>query len=61
MITVLSIKYISLNEMFKFKPDASVLEYMSMFYNGYRLHSTLGYVSPNDFEKQLMVKLKNVA
>jgi transposase InsO family protein len=24
-----------------------------MFYNNYRLHSTLGYVSPNDYERQL--------
>jgi putative transposase len=29
------------------------LNYISMFYNNYRLHSTLGYVSPNDYERQL--------
>ena len=38
-----------------------ILEYISMFYNGHRLHSTLGYTSPNDFEKQLSIKLKKVA
>ena len=37
-----------------------VLSYISMFYNSYRLHSYLGYVSPNDFENQLM-ELKNAA
>ena len=37
-----------------------ILEYISMFYNSYRLHSTLGYVCPNDFEKQL-TKIKKCA
>ena len=37
-----------------------ILEYISMFYNSYRLHSTLGYVCPNDFEKQL-TKMKKCA
>ena len=31
-----------------------ILDYISMFYNSYRLHSTLGYTSPSDFEKQMM-------
>jgi transposase InsO family protein len=30
-----------------------IMQYISMFYNSYRLHSTLGYVCPNDYEKQL--------
>jgi len=34
--------------------------YIAMFYNRYRLHSYLGYISPNDFEKQL-VNMKKVA
>jgi transposase InsO family protein len=32
-----------------------IVQYISMFYNSFRLHSTLGYVCPNDFEKQLKV------
>ena len=32
-----------------------IVQYISMFYNSYRLHSTLDYVCPNDFEKQLNV------
>ncbi|MCP4264728.1 MAG: IS3 family transposase, partial [Candidatus Brocadiaceae bacterium] len=34
--------------------------YISMFYNSHRLHSYLGYLSPNDFENQLM-ELKKAA
>ena len=37
-----------------------VLDYISMFYNSYRVPSYLGYVSPNDFENQLM-EMKKVA
>jgi transposase InsO family protein len=32
--------------------QAIVIDYMEMFYNSHRLHSTLGYRSPNDFEIQ---------
>ncbi len=28
-----------------------VIDYIEMFYNSYRLHSSLGYANPNDFEK----------
>lgn len=31
---------------------ATVRDYMEMFYNSYRLHSTLGYIGPNAFEAQ---------
>jgi len=31
---------------------ATVIEYMEMFYNSHRRHSTLGYLSPNAFEVQ---------
>lgn len=37
-----------------------VLNYIAMLYNPYRLHSYLGYLSPNQFEKQAVV-LKKVA
>ena len=38
-----------------------ILNYICVFYNGYRLHSTLGYVSPNDFEKQQLMNMKKAA
>ncbi len=44
----------------RYEAQQDILNYISMFYNSYRLHSTLGYVSPNDFEKQLM-EVKKVA
>jgi len=37
-----------------------VLDYITMFYNSYRLHSYLGYVSPNQYEAG-MVELKKAA
>jgi putative transposase len=30
-----------------------ILNYISVFYNNFRLHSTLGYLSPSQYEKQL--------
>ena len=44
----------------RYEAQQDVLNYISMFYNRYRLHSTLDYVSPNDFENQL-VNMKDVA
>jgi putative transposase len=46
---------------YKTRAEASsdVIDYIEMFYNSNRLHSSLGYVSPNDFEK--IRRLKNVA
>lgn len=35
-----------------------VLQYITMFYNSHRLHSTLGYLSPNDYEKQYRLNPK---
>ena len=37
-----------------------ILNYIAMFYNSNRLHSTLGYLSPNDFEMQ-EIDLKKVS
>ena len=37
-----------------------VLNYISMFYNSYRLHSYLDYKSPNQYEAE-MVELRKAA
>ena len=38
-----------------------ILDYITMFYNSRRLHSYLGYKSPNEFEKEMMEEQKDVA
>ena len=37
----------------RYEAQQDILNYISMFYNSYRLHSTLDYMSPNNYEKQL--------
>jgi putative transposase len=37
-----------------------ILNYISVFYNNYRLHSTLGYVCPSEYEQQL-IEMKKAA
>jgi putative transposase len=44
----------------RLEAQQDVLNYISMFYNSYRLHSYLGYVSPNHYEAQ-MAELKEAA
>jgi transposase InsO family protein len=44
----------------RFEAQQDVLQYISMFYNSYRLHSYLGYVCPNQYESE-MAGLKKVA
>jgi len=44
----------------RFEAQQDVLQYISMFYNSYRLHSYLGYVCPNQYESET-VGLKKVA
>ena len=36
---------------------ADVIDYIEMFYNARRLHSTIGYSSPNNFERENIPKL----
>ena len=42
----------------RYAGQQDILEYISMFYNSHRLHSYLGYMSPNDYERQLMSQRK---
>ena len=42
----------------RYEAQQDILGYISMFYNSHRLHSYLGYVSPNDYERQLMERKK---
>ena len=44
----------------RLEAQQDVMNYISMFYNSYRLHSYLGYVSPNQYEAE-MVELKKAA
>jgi len=44
----------------RLEAQQDVLNYISMFYNSYRLHSYLGYVSPNQYEAE-MAELKRAA
>ena len=44
----------------RFEAQQNVLNYISMFYNSQRLHSYMGYMSPNQYEAE-MVKLKKAA
>ncbi len=44
----------------RYEAQQDILEYISMFYNSTRLHSYLGYMSPNDFEGKL-IEMKKAA
>ena len=44
----------------RLEAQQDVLNYISMFYNSYRLHSYLGYMSPNQYEAE-MAELKKAA
>ena len=44
----------------RYEAQQDILDYISMFYNSYRLHSYLDYRSPNQYEME-MVELKKVA
>ena len=37
----------------RYQAQQDILQYISVFYNNYRLHSTLDYMSPSDYERQL--------
>jgi transposase InsO family protein len=44
----------------RLEAQQDILQYIAVFYNGYRLHSMLDYVSPNEYERQFNV-MKKVA
>lgn len=44
----------------RLEAQQDILQYITMFYNSYRLHSYLGYRSPNQYERE-MSELKKVA
>lgn len=44
----------------RYEAQQDILNYISMFYNSYRLHSYLGYMNPNEFELEWK-KMKKVA
>lgn len=44
----------------RLEAQQNVLNYISMFYNSHRLHSYLGYVSPNQYEAE-MIEMKKAA
>lgn len=48
---------------FKTRADArmAVVEYIELFYNSKRLHSTLGYKSPKEYKKNYYLELKSAA
>jgi len=45
----------------RYEAQQDILNYITMFYNSKRLHSHLDYKTPNQFENEHLVQLKNVA
>jgi transposase InsO family protein len=50
------------HELFDTRPEAiaKIADYIDTFYNVYRMHSSIGYVSPIEFELKLHLELKSV-
>jgi transposase InsO family protein len=44
----------------RYEAQQDILDYISMFYNSKRLHSYLGYCSPNDYEERF-IEMKKAA
>ena len=42
----------------RYEAQQDILQYISMFYNSYRLHSYLGYKSPNQYEVEAAKMIK---
>ena len=41
----------------RYEARSDVIDYIEMFYNSYRLHSFIGYKSPNNYEKEVNLSL----
>ena len=44
----------------RYEAQQDIVEYIFMFYNSHRLHSNLGYVTPNEYERQLTEQQKRL-
>jgi putative transposase len=45
----------------RYQAQQDILSYITMFYNSYRLHSSIGYKTPNQIEDEYKITFKNVA
>ena len=45
----------------RYEAQQDILQYITMFYNSQRLHSYLGYKSPNQYEADMVVNLKEAS
>jgi putative transposase len=45
----------------RLEAQQDILSYIVMFYNNIRLHSTLNYRSPNDYENEVIINLKKAS
>ncbi len=41
----------------KAQAQSAIADYIECFYNPHRMHSTLGYLAPNEFEREHAAKL----
>ncbi len=48
------------NSQTRYEAQQDILHYISIWYNPHRLQSTLGYVSPSNYERQLL-EMRNAA
>lgn len=49
--------YLCINIMYKYKHLSSSFAYIESFYNTKRAHSSLGYLSPDEYAAQQLTKI----